>query len=349
MSAALIRKLIEVHALNPTPRGDEIVEFYVPFDDLLGNKRTEASLLEAMNTGTRAAILGPSGCGKSSLCEWVLGAPGDAFAATRVPVAVERDETVTDPQAFAQHVIRTVSKNAVDSALISKQQRDHILRGSGDRIVRPGRETTKKSGLGLPHWLLKGELANEVTSYMESIDQPRSTTSVVDALEYLANLIASHDLQPVFVIDDSDAWLTVEGVRDRSSIVNDFFGRVLRMMAELPCGLVVAVHNEYLGTVGFGQAEGFLERMIQVPRLPDPETAARLVERRIQTCDETATWASVFSGEAVGALFGYYAGAGQHSVRKLLQAAQSGLHLAAEGDADTVTEEMVDSAISEWS
>jgi hypothetical protein len=82
-----------------------------------------------------------------------------------VPVSVERDETVTDPQAFAQHVIRTVSKHAMDSQLISGDERDGILRYSGERMVRPGREITTRGGLGLPAWLLKGEVAREVTTY----------------------------------------------------------------------------------------------------------------------------------------------------------------------------------------
>jgi hypothetical protein len=349
VASELIRRLIDARAFNPTPIGDEIIEFYVPFDDLLGYERTESALTQAMNTGARVAIVGPSGCGKSSLCEWVLGAPSGAFAATRIPVAIERDETVTDPQAFAQHVIRIVSKQAAETELISKSDREAILRGSGDRMVRPGRQVTKKTGLGLPDWLLKGELAREVTDYMESIDQPRSTTTILEALEYLINLIAHHDLRPVFVIDDSDSWLNVDGVRDRSTLITNFFGRVLRMMAQLPCGLVVAVHNEYLGTPGYSQAEGFLERRIDVPELPDQEGVARLVDHRIKTCDDSATCHDVFDTSAIHALFGYYKGAGLGSLRKVMQTAQTGLHLAYDAGAEHVTAETLESAISEWS
>jgi hypothetical protein len=349
VAADLIRRLIDARAFNPTPIGDELIEFYVAFDDLLGNEHTEAALTQAMSTSARAAIVGPSGCGKSSLCEWILGAPGNAFAATRVPVAIERDETVTDPQAFAQHVIRIVSKQANETALISQSDRDAILRGSGDRIVRPGRRVTKRTGLGFPDWLLKGELAREVTDYVESIDQPRSATTIVEALAYLIDLIAHHGLRPVFVIDDSDSWLNIEGVRDRTALVTDFFGRVLRMMAELPCGLVVAVHTEYLGTPGFRQAEGFLERRIDVPELPDQDGVARLVDHRIRTCDDSAGCQDVFDASAIHALFGYYNGAGSGSLRKVMQTAQTGLHLADDADADLVTAQTIESAISEWS
>jgi hypothetical protein len=348
MAIELIRRLLEARAFNPTPIGDQVVEYYIPFDELLGNNRTERALGQAMAAGARVAVVGPSGCGKSSLCEWVLGAPGGEFAATRIPVAIERDDTVTDPQAFAQHVIRLVSSSAAESTLISVSEREAILRGSGDQMSRPGREITKKAGIGLPDWMLKGELAREVTDYMESIDQPRSTTTIVEALEYLIGLIAHHGLQPVFVIDDSDAWLNIEGVRDRSSLVNEFFGRVLRMMAELPCGLVVAVHNDYLGTPGYRQAEGFLEQRINIPELPDGATIAALLDHRIQSCDEAATHHDVFDDPAVDALFSYYQGAGSRSLRKVLQTAQTALSIADDTEGEIVTSPMVESAVSEW-
>lgn len=348
MAIELIRRLLEVRAFNPTPIGDQVIDYYVPFDELLGDNRTEHALAQAMIGGARVAVVGPSGCGKSSLCEWVLGAPGGGFAATRIPVAIERDETVTDPQAFAQHVIRLVSSHAAESALISAEEREAILRGSGDQISRPGREVTKRAGIGLPDWLLRGELAREVTSYMESIDQLRSTTTIVEALEYLIGLIAHHGLQPVFVIDDSDAWLNIAGVRDRSALVNDFFGRVLRMMAELPCGLVVAVHTDYLGTPAYRQAEGFLEQRITVPQLPDGALIAALLDRRIKTCDEAASHQEVIDESAVEALFSYYQGAGARSLRKVLQTAQTALGIADDTNGELVTSPMIESAISEW-
>jgi energy-coupling factor transporter ATP-binding protein EcfA2 len=345
----LILRLIDAHALNPTPIGDQVVEFYFPFDDLLGGNATEDTLRQAMTRGMRVSLVGPSGCGKSSLCEWVLGAAGGEFAALRVPVSVEEDDTVGSPQAFAQHVIRTVSKQAVDGALIDDRDRRQLLRASSDRMVRPGQETTRKAGLGFPAWLIKGELATDIKTYVESIDQKRSAASIVDALEYLVSLIKHHGLSPVFVIDDSDAWLNVAGVRDRSKLVNDFFGPVLRMMAELDSGLVVAVHNDYLGMAGYKQAEGFLELTVTIPELPSAAAVAGLIERRITACDGSATWEQVFDGRAIDALFGYYTGAGARSIRKVIQAAQSSLYVAAEASAEIVSEAAVDSAISEWS
>jgi hypothetical protein len=55
MARELLLNLIEVHALNPTPVGDQMVQAYVPFDTLLGGDQTETGLRNAMETGTRGS------------------------------------------------------------------------------------------------------------------------------------------------------------------------------------------------------------------------------------------------------------------------------------------------------
>src|SRR5437764_12185478 len=112
MAVELLRRINQTHVLNPTPVGDEMTASYVPFDELFGKSLAEQPLRAAVEAGRRVGVVGPSGIGKSSLIEWVLGAPEDAFASIRIPVAVEPDATVTDPIAFAQHVIQMVSRYA---------------------------------------------------------------------------------------------------------------------------------------------------------------------------------------------------------------------------------------------
>jgi hypothetical protein len=348
MTRSLLQAVDASHVLNPTPVGDEIVRFYVEFDELVGNGRTEGALRRAVEAGRRVAIVAPSGAGKSSLIEWVLGAPEVGLASIRVPVAVENDETVTNPGAFAQHTVRTVSRYALDAELISTKERNRILRASSDRVARPGRETAQRTGLGFPRWLLQGELGREVREFAEAVDHPRSGATVVDALRYLIRLIERHDLRTVFVIDDSDTWLTIEGVKDRTNLVNGFFDRVLRMLAELPAGLVVAVHERYLAMPGYRQAEGFLETTIRVPQLPDAEALERILDHRIKAADDSGNVSDAFEPSAMDELIGYYAGAADASVRKTMQAAQRAVQIACENESDLVTEAMVEAAISDW-
>jgi hypothetical protein len=170
----------------------------------------------------------------------------------------------------------------------------------------------------------------------------------VDALRYLIRLIERHDLRTVFVIDDSDTWLTIDGVKDRTNLVNGFFDRVLRMLAELPAGLVVAVHERYLAMPGYRQAEGFLETTIRVPQLPDAEALKRILDHRIKAADDSGNVSDAFEPSAMDELIGYYAGAADASVRKTMQAAQRAVQIACENESDLVTEAMVEAAISDW-
>src|SRR4051794_19340561 len=89
VSVDLIQRLRQAHALNPTPIGDEIVDFYVQFDELLGEPKTEAALAEAVDSSVRVSIVGPTGAGKTSVCEWVLGTPATGLAPMWIPVSAE--------------------------------------------------------------------------------------------------------------------------------------------------------------------------------------------------------------------------------------------------------------------
>jgi energy-coupling factor transporter ATP-binding protein EcfA2 len=348
MSSELLERLVSAHVLNPTPVGDDVVRFYVEFDELNDNTSTEGALRRAIETGRRTAVVGPSGVGKSSLIEWVIGAPDGPYAGIRVPVSVEHDDTVSDPRAFAQHVIRTVSKHALDSNVITRTERNTILRSSSERITRPGQETTTRGRLGMSAWFFRGDLGREVKSFIETIDQDRSGAQIVASLAYVINLIEDRGLRPLFVIDDSDTWLRIEGVTDRSELVNEFFGRVLRMLAELPCGLVVAVHDDYLRMPGYHQAAGFLETSITVPRLSSTVMLATILERRLNQADDAAILGDAFTTSAIEELLKYYSGPAARSVRKMMQVAQGAVQRAVDEGAAIVEQQAVEAAISEW-
>jgi hypothetical protein len=347
MTPEQLDAIIRSHALNPTPVGDDVVRYYVQFEDLVPGARVESALRDAVDSGNRVAVIGPSGAGKSSLCEWVLGQDTTGLATVRVPVAAERDETVSEPDAFIRHVVRTLSQYALSASLMSAAQRDEALRASNPRIVRPGIETTHRSTAGTS-WLFKGEVARDVRAYAETVDQERSTAATVEVLKLLIELIASHELRLVLLVDDSDSWLNIDGVTNRSGLVGAFFGRVIRMLAELPCGLVVAVHEEYLGMKSFRQAEGFIENRIEMPTLTSAENIGALLLHRLRTVDDRIELDDVFEPAAVAELFGYYGGAGRRSVRRAVQAGQRAVQIAAESSSSFVTRESVESAVSDW-
>jgi hypothetical protein len=348
MTAERLALVAAAHVLNPTPVGEDVVRFYVEFDDLLQAADAEAALRRAVEANHRIAVVGRSGVGKSSLIEWVLGSSGEGYASIRVPVAVENDETIEDPIAFAQHVIRTVSKHALEAQLITSDERNLILRASNERIIRPGREVTHRQGLKFPDWMLGGNLARDVHTHAESVDQSRSGAQIIDALEYVIRLIQEQGLRPVFVIDDSDTWLSIPGVGDRSHLVASFFDRVLRMLAERPAGLVVAVHESYRKMEGYRRAQGFLETEVHVPLLSTTEHIVRLLDHRLSGADDALRTYDIFEEAGIAELFAYYVGEAAFSIRKVLQAAQSSVQVAASQSDDRVGAARIEAAIAEW-
>jgi Cdc6-like AAA superfamily ATPase len=188
-----------------------------------------------------------------------------------------------------------------------------------------------------------------VTAFVEGVEQDRSTTAILAVLKRLIEFIADLELRPIFLIDDSDAWLNIAGVVDRTNLISAFFGRVLRMLAELPAGLVVAVHASYLERDGFReQVEGFLERSVHIPALATPPVLATVLLHRLRTLDDGIAASDVFEDAAISELHGYYLDAASASLRRALQVAQRAVQLAAEAGLEVVSPEVVEAAVSDW-
>jgi hypothetical protein len=113
--------------------------YHVPFDELTTGDDAEASLLRAIQSSERAAVVGRGGQGKSSLIAHATRARV-GIAPFRVPIFVEPDKTVTDPKTFAQYLICTLTTSATQSGLISPEQREAALRASSDRVHILGEE-----------------------------------------------------------------------------------------------------------------------------------------------------------------------------------------------------------------
>ena len=139
MSRELLARLQGAQAFDPAPKQNELHLYHVPFDELTAGEDAEASLSRAIRSSERVAVVGRGGQGKSSLIAHATRARA-GIAPFRVPIFVERDETITDPRAFAQHLIRTLTTSATQSGLISPEQREAALRASSDRVHILGEE-----------------------------------------------------------------------------------------------------------------------------------------------------------------------------------------------------------------
>lgn len=79
MSKELIETLRAAAAFDATPLPEDLAALHVPFDDLLGEAKTENELQKAAEAGGRIALVGAMGAGKSSVLAYAL-TPSAGFA-----------------------------------------------------------------------------------------------------------------------------------------------------------------------------------------------------------------------------------------------------------------------------
>ena len=127
MTANLLLTLQEAHAFDPFPVREDLGVYYVPFSELTGDAHIERALGDGCRRYERLAIVGDSGTGKSSLTASVLGPLAEGVAPVVVPVAIEPNETVSEPRAMFAHVAAVIARVAADAAALSSTEREQAL------------------------------------------------------------------------------------------------------------------------------------------------------------------------------------------------------------------------------
>lgn len=317
---------------------------HVPFDTLTLSANTEAPLSRCLQGAERVAVAGRSGVGKTSLVQYVCDQLADVIAPIRVPVEAEDDATVTDPAAFCQHLIRTVISHLSAARMIDGATRTELLAGTA-ATVNLSQRRTHRATFGLAKWMLQTDIARDVETAATAAVR-RSAAEHISQARDVVDAVAARGLVPAIVIDDSDAWLAT-AVGDRSAVIEPFFGRVLRVLAEeLNAAIVVAVHDRYFDLPAFPRGRGFLEQVIQVPRLPDLAALEAILTVRVaQQSDFVAR--DVITSDGLDALFtGYHRVAG--NIRTTLLLAHTALQAACEDDAQAITGRHIDIAVSRY-
>jgi len=126
----LLQMMHQVAALDPSPVRSGLTGVHVPFDVLTASTNYEAAAAAAVTSTARLAVIGPSGSGKSSFIGHVMDAlphthgVGQGVAALRIPVDAEDPAVVTEPAAFAAHVVRTVARLASSQGRIPSGRHD---------------------------------------------------------------------------------------------------------------------------------------------------------------------------------------------------------------------------------
>lgn len=347
MSLELLEALQDQHAFDPAPRRFDLGIYHVPFDDLQSNSDTENALARSVRVPERVALVGPSGSGKTSVISHVLGPMDEDIAPIRIPVAAEGAETVTSREGFARHIVRTVANYATEANLMSSEERAAAVGSSASTETIGGASRMARIRATLPDWLLKNTgLGLEIAAASTPTDIERSGSEIVDQASRVVDLVAQTGVMPVLVIDDSDSWLNlVEG--DRTPLVQGFFGPVTRMMAEeLAASVVVAVHETYLDMNEFKGSEGFIERLIHLPRLGDAQGLDQIIGRRVGL-HTGADLIEVFEPAANERLFDHYEAVANGSLRRVMLVAHAALAHAVTDRSNQITVGHIETAIAE--
>jgi hypothetical protein len=247
------------------------------------------------------------------------------------------DETVTRADAFLRHLLGT---------LLKWSDKEEFRRREGREIEKleaqlRERQETRRAGLSVPLWFVSADIAREVSTTIRPFD------TYADHLGYASRAVEtmrSWGREPVFVLDDTDAWLR-SPEQDRRHLASAFFaGPLSVLIREVGGGLVVAVHDDYLGMDDVRRTCDLLDATIVLPRLDGDIAVAlgKILFRRVsETLGDDVLLSSVAAPSAVTRLAEIY-GVGR-SLRSVLRVASTALEHAQ----PAITTELVDFAVAQ--
>jgi hypothetical protein len=345
MSFYDLSALLDANTFLPSPLPDDLLACHVPFDELLPGSAVESALEDRAIRGVATALIGCSGSGKSAVMAWVLDRVTTDFATIRAPVFYETDETVQEAGPFSRYLLQRLLEEARSVAALGPEERDRLLRQASERLTVPSQTIGHRfrAGMEVP-WLLKGDVARDVSTTLEGAELQGSTDATLQAVDEVILAIGGQGLTPMIVLDDTDRWLRV-GEVDRRELVGRFFGSIVRMLAERGCGLVVAVHESYLELPEYQNGtRGFLTDSVRVPELREVAALNAILEHRIAIQMDGTALHEVIDSDASERLFSYYQTAGSRSLRWTLQIAHSALTASVGAGTETITAAAIDDA-----
>lgn len=340
MSNAILNELLDHHAFDGSPLHVDMPAYHVPFDDEQ-RAGTESGVIRAAESSERLGVQGPIGCGKTSLLRYALDNPDGATAPIWVSVAFDEDAVVLDVRRFAAHLIQGIVRDAQRAGTLSSKEREAILAAAAERRPLPGKERRRGARLAAKFWVANAELAGDITSTLEGVDLGRPASEMIENVNRALEAIAETGRHPVIVIDDSDSFTRRQGSGStREQLIEAFFGPVLRALTGLHAGVIVAVHEEYLGMECFQrtrQEHGALERLLPVPPIVSGQLE-RILDRRTLLATGTQI-GQALAADAVESLAELNRARTVRNLRTTLGIAHAALVAAVDRDAELIEEQ----------
>lgn len=333
MSAELLADASINPCFDPTPPPGSLAAAHVSYR-LLVDEDLEGAVAERLANYQRLALVGPIGSGKSSLAHYLLRPNGQALAPIWINVATEAPDRVSTVRGFLELLASQLLRKAQNAARLSAGDRTDLLRKA--QSTEPlGVEQRKRSAqVGGSYWLLKGDVATELTRTMDHGAALRSVDEVREVVQRALEVLSTTGLIPVLVADDTDRLLSVAANADLGeSLFQCFFGEILRELSTMECGLLVAAHDRYTERPDYGElTEGRLSS-VELPRLEDASQFGRMITARVEFIDTGASWRDLVTEEALDNLAELHRTQHDRSIRRTLTTLREALGMAASDDA----------------
>lgn len=327
MSADAIARLSEANAFLPTAKRTLLAIDHVPFEDLTGAP-TESAIVRAADEEGCIAVLGETGAGKSSLIAHVSTLLNErGYVPLRIGVLAAEREAIRDSGRFAQHVIREVLHD--QEGRLEEWQRADLAAKSADEVRETRVAAKGAAGLGVtPIPRVKVELAGELQTASREYLTQQNPTDAVAGLERIVGIINFRSvdgvkLQPLFVIEDTDAWLADTPDWE---LIDAFFNLDVRLLArEIHASTLIAVHPRYCQGEGYRSIRDPLVREVEIPHFLKPaEAIGRILQHRVDALGVCARVTDLFEPEALRRLGTLYDERGRN-IRSTLSAAHYSL------------------------
>lgn len=328
LTRGVLGLLSERNAFLPTVKRSELASDHVAFDRLIGGETTEGRLRRLVDEEGCVSVVGGTGTGKSSLIAYTSEALAAAgFVVMRIGVLAASRDTIAEPALFAQHAIREVL--ADQDAKLTNLQRQKLARASADEHVEHRGRSGLRGGLKTsPLAPVELELAGELRPVAHEYVSARNPSEATEGLRRIVRIVNAQVFEerprrPVFVIEDTDAWL---GEPPEWELIDAFFNLDIRLVArEVDAAVLVAVHPRYCESAGYRAVRELLVGEVPVPRFSEPAgPLGMILEHRIARAGVDARILDVFDTEAIDALADLYETT-DGSIRATLSAANYAL------------------------
>jgi hypothetical protein len=339
--AEALRAVARERAFLPRRQFAQLAHDHVAFDALLGRDRYEAVALRSVVADPLCvSIVGPVGGGKSSLIAYVCQRLPETHVALRVPV------TGADDPTSVSVVAALALSQAISAIEMEQYQRDALERARADTVTvdsGPGKALGGRLGGGP----IPAEVHAEVATLREQLARNQLAGDRLSGLDRLITLLVARGLQPVFVLEDTEAAV---GGGERTEVVEAFFGGPVRaFMNELEAPCLLAVQDGIATSPTFNELAPHMQ-IIEVPSFEDPQVGTalgKIVAHRLSQFDISVAVQELVGDEALELLVSFYEETGR-SLRHVLAALQSASEYANDTGAAQIGAGHVRAATSDW-